>query len=740
MEATNLSAADALIGERIVPRTKRQYEANIKAITKFYTEQLLHPFTVPVQRDDILAFFGWLIDQKQKDKPLAISSVTLYKSALKWYYKEHKCMMSPEVNQELDTLLKGYKRRVSDLKLNGKMPVFEGKYHLPFQGYLTLSKLLFRSERSDEQLFAWPFLVLQWNLIARTATVSSMMMEHIGWEGDSLLISTPKHKGDQEGANCFSRHLYANPGTPQICPVLALAVLTFARSLRHDPSSVDNAAPANFRVFDGPNSSARFSDTLSRCIARVPQDEVSLLGAEKKQLGTHSVRKGAATYCTGMINGPSIVQVFLRAGWSLGKVQDRYLFAGAGGDQLTGRMLSGLSFNQCSFALLPPHFTEAGMQLIDWDRIMPLHSRLPDTFKRALPHLLASICYHESWLKETLPPAHQIFSTRLFASGLLATLKPHVLGGSNVCSITGLRATGIPSHLAIAHELVAVVQHTQQLKEALLSRCDGLPVELTNMLLSKFSINGALPITMENMREMLATVVTQLRSEMREVRVDVEASQPSIVPPSADSRFQMWLWGGRLHMVPAGWSLPSSLSLNDTWHLWHFGHLTACISPLRGLRKFDLSSAAQAVQWSKTKQTMQAIAQVMVDEGMVRSLQEVLTLSEADSTAYFDRAVVVWMETLKEGVTQGNRRWMEMKVPTVYALMMKSRKRRREAAEAEAGRGEEEEEEKKEEEKEEQKEKESRRGAAGEDDGAGDSAAATVLTQLNSRRLALLAL
>jgi hypothetical protein len=161
MEGTSLSAADALIGERVVPRTKQKYEANIRAIAKLYTEQLHHPFAVPVKRDDILAFFGWLIDQKHKDKPLAISSVTLYKSALKWYYKEQRLIMSPEVNQELDTLLKGYQRRVSDLKLDGKMPVFEGKYHLPFQGYVTLAKLLLRSGRFDELLFAWPFLVLQ---------------------------------------------------------------------------------------------------------------------------------------------------------------------------------------------------------------------------------------------------------------------------------------------------------------------------------------------------------------------------------------------------------------------------------------------------------------------------------------------------------------------------------------------------------------------------------------------------
>lgn len=38
----------------------------------------------------------------------------------------------------------------------------------------------------------------------------------------------------------------------------------------------------------------------------------------------------------------SAVQVYLRAGWSLGNVQDRYIFAGPGGDQLVGRAVCGL--------------------------------------------------------------------------------------------------------------------------------------------------------------------------------------------------------------------------------------------------------------------------------------------------------------------------------------------------------------------------------------------------------------
>ena len=72
--ATNLSAADALIGERVVLRTKQSYESKVKAIAAYYTERLHRPLTVPVQRDDILGFFGWLIDEKHKNKPAAIST------------------------------------------------------------------------------------------------------------------------------------------------------------------------------------------------------------------------------------------------------------------------------------------------------------------------------------------------------------------------------------------------------------------------------------------------------------------------------------------------------------------------------------------------------------------------------------------------------------------------------------------------------------------------------------------
>ena len=246
------SSADALTDARIVPATKAGYQRKIDIIREFYKEHLLSSFTLPVNEQEIRSFFGWLTTTptKRKDKPPAFSTVRQYKSALVWYYQECKLTLLPELNQSLELLLNGYKRKVSSYKLEGKMPVFEGKYHLTFDGYCLLASTLLVSQ----MLFGWPYLVLQWNLIARTATVSGILMEHVGWEGDSLLVSTPKHKGDQEGVKCFSRHLYANPLNPAICPVLALAVLTFTRVLKHDPQQSSSSTQPNYRIFDGEHS------------------------------------------------------------------------------------------------------------------------------------------------------------------------------------------------------------------------------------------------------------------------------------------------------------------------------------------------------------------------------------------------------------------------------------------------------------------------------------------------------
>lgn len=54
-------------------------------------------------------------------------------------------------------------------------------------------------------------------------------------------------------------------------------------------------------------------------------------------------------------------------------MQDRYIFAGSGGDQLVGRAVSGLPVNESTFATLPPHFAASTLQDISdygWNKVV----------------------------------------------------------------------------------------------------------------------------------------------------------------------------------------------------------------------------------------------------------------------------------------------------------------------------------------------------------------------------------
>ena len=81
------------------------------------------------------------------------------------------------------------------------------------------------------------------------------------------------------------------------------------------------------------------------------------MGQDLKYLGVHSIHKGAATYASsGSTAGPSGAAMNLRVGWTLGQVQDTYIWYKAAGDQYVGHVLSGLPANLYRFALLGPCF------------------------------------------------------------------------------------------------------------------------------------------------------------------------------------------------------------------------------------------------------------------------------------------------------------------------------------------------------------------------------------------------
>ena len=137
------------------------------------------------------------------------------------------------------------------------------------------------------------------------------------WDDDHLKIYFPKHKSDPIGLTKEeARHIYSNPLIPKVCPIRALAIyaLTFPQVF------LDGN-----KVFPGEYSHKRFEQHFKR-IMELNDNDYLTINVVASDMGTHSIRKGAATYCcAGVHPGPPVISVCLRAGWTIGRVKERYL-------------------------------------------------------------------------------------------------------------------------------------------------------------------------------------------------------------------------------------------------------------------------------------------------------------------------------------------------------------------------------------------------------------------------------
>ena len=245
--------------------------------------------------------------------------------------------MDPDLDKDLNLVNLGYRKEVAGLRAKGEMSAFEGKQPLSFSGYCMLAAVFLhlRPEATSGGnnrgsggtattwsmgTFGWAFMIMQWNLISRSANVGSIMIEHLSWSDDHLTVSCPQSKTDQCGESTFPKSIFANPHNPTICPILALAVTVFSRSF-----CSERITP---KLFEGSDQEDRYSKLLRGILSQLPESLLSLLGAKPDDIGTHSGRKGPPTYVLSLPGGPSPVSVYLRAGWSLGNTKDRYIFQG----------------------------------------------------------------------------------------------------------------------------------------------------------------------------------------------------------------------------------------------------------------------------------------------------------------------------------------------------------------------------------------------------------------------------
>ena len=136
--------------------------------------------------------------------------------------------ISEEFQRNLSLFNRGMKRKVTDEKTKLGTSLEEGKKGMNINVYKLLCQKLMEID-TEESIFGHLFLVLEWNLMARSNNCTKLMLGHIEWRDDCLVFFFGNTKNDQEGERSDTPwHVYSNPFEPCICPVLSLAKYIFS--------------------------------------------------------------------------------------------------------------------------------------------------------------------------------------------------------------------------------------------------------------------------------------------------------------------------------------------------------------------------------------------------------------------------------------------------------------------------------------------------------------------------------
>jgi hypothetical protein len=252
------ASTDLVWGRRTAEGTVSGYKNKLLHMAEFFLRQesfsLLtedrRSIQVPIEDEDmnkVLEFFGYLASPAyarrqltspdditdEMAEPYSDSTIEGYRSALLSLYKNSRPVLVPSelISSSLTQFINSYKNVINDLRQKGLIKLTQGKKKLSLAAYSHLCEkfLKWDCRLVSTPTTCWAFVTICWNLMSRPDSVDSLMLCHLDWDNDHLVVEEQGHKGDQSGTMKYGKAVYANPLQPCICPVLALAVLCFSK-------------------------------------------------------------------------------------------------------------------------------------------------------------------------------------------------------------------------------------------------------------------------------------------------------------------------------------------------------------------------------------------------------------------------------------------------------------------------------------------------------------------------------
>ena len=542
--------------------------------------------------------------------------------------------------EDLRQLFKGFLRTVAVELQNGEGRITTGKIPLSFELYTEICRWM-QQDNSPSGKFAHLFFVLSWNLACRSSNTRTIHFHHLGWMQDAMQIYFCHMKNDQTGDRPRDpRHVYANPFNPFVCPILSM--LSY---LLVTPPTSDTC------LFPGANQYNRFNKYLNKLLNEKREYIMTTYGVNVDDIGAHSARKGASTYMTsGCVNGPSQQAVNIRCGWKTVGVTDTYCRYAAAGDQLCGRVASGLPLFSYRFGVLPPFFQleneedEAVLNRL----IKTLFPDLAIELWPIVKHGIASLALREDFLRQNLSANNCLFQSAIFWNEDYQYLKGKAkleigvddreLEIDQVRVGSGTVVTGIPSHVVVlASQRNLVLQQRQMIAnnnalpgivETAVTNTTRAPRnEFQNAMQSLTSLSQNLIDKLENLDIRPREQAEDEPTDTADPVVDIQDPEPPRM------QIDLHYHNGQFIRIDPTFVFPKQCSLRDIFFRYHLYDRIERIPPLRLL---DSASVKHIKRGKQTLTDMRLLMKVLEAEAMRQGLSMPIS-TQQEASELFER-------------------------------------------------------------------------------------------------------
>ena len=363
-------------------------------------------------------------------------------------------------------------------------------------------------------------------------------------------------------------------------------------------------------------------------------------GVDISEIGVHSLRKGAASYVSsGSTCSPPQVATNIRAGWSMGIIQDTYLRYEAAGDQYVGRVVSGLPLSSPKFAVLP---CQVDCSVIESeDMIKTFFPTIPGNLHCMARFFCAAILFHSDFLIKTIPSTHPFLNSVCLTKSTFPSLHKRtgvkyaweealhitVYRGEydqpddELATIIGqtspshtentsseipppeeptlrmvprvTKATGIPSHVMLLADMQKVItaQHMFLLKMK----------TIINEEFDKREVGHATFQVQKQVEQMLSSFESKIISKVDELGgQNKQGSQGGLSYEAMGANRNLFCWGGMYRRVPKDWEFPNKMTLRTAFHRYFLVDHKSGVGPLRFLKASDMCRQKMEEETSRT--------------------------------------------------------------------------------------------------------------------------------------------